>query len=66
MFRPVVIAAPLLAILAAFTLPQAAQAQRRDPRIAAARNGWRSNLAEARQEAARADRPLMVVLRCFP
>jgi hypothetical protein len=61
--RPVLLAASLLAV---FTLAEAAQAHGRDPHAGvAARNGWRTNLSEARQEAARTGKPLMVVLRCF-
>ena len=64
--RPLLIVAPLLAILAVFTLAEAAQAHGRDPHAGvAARNGWRINLAEAKQEAAKSGKPLMIVLRCF-
>jgi hypothetical protein len=64
--RPLLIVAPLLAILAVFTLAEAAQAHGRDPHAGvAARNGWRTNLMEAKQEAVKAGKPLMVVLRCF-
>jgi hypothetical protein len=64
--RPVSIAASLLALLALFTLAEAVQAHGRDPHArVAARNGWRTNLTEAKQEAAKAGKPLMVVLRCF-
>lgn len=66
MLRPVPIAAPLLAMLAALTLTEPARAHGRDPHAGvAARNGWRTDLAAARQQAAVADKPLMVVLRCF-
>lgn len=62
----VLIAAPLVAVLAALILTEAAQAHGRDPHAAVAvRNGWRTNLAAAQQEAAKDDKPLMVVLRCF-
>jgi peptidoglycan/LPS O-acetylase OafA/YrhL len=66
MLRLLRIATPLLAVLAVFTLAGAAQAHGRDPHAAvAARNGWRTNLTEAKQEAATTNKPLMVVLRCF-
>jgi hypothetical protein len=66
MLRTVPIAALLLAVLAAFTLAEAAQAHGRDPHAGlATRNGWRTNLSEAKQEAAKSSKPLMVVLRCF-
>lgn len=66
MLRPVSIAAPLLAVLVTFTLAVLAQARGRDPHAGvAARNGWRTSLQEAQQEAAGANKPLMVVLRCF-
>jgi hypothetical protein len=66
MHRPVPIAAPLLAVLVSLTLAEAAEAHGRDPHAGlAARNGWRTNLTEAKQEAAKSSKPLMVVLRCF-
>jgi hypothetical protein len=66
MLRPVPIAAPLLAVLVTLTVAEAVQAHGRDPHAGlATRNGWRTNLTQAKQEAAKAGKPLMVVLRCF-
>jgi hypothetical protein len=66
MLRPVLIAAPLLVVFASLTLTEAVQAHGRDPHAAvAARNCWRTNLAAAQQEAAKVNKPLMIVLRCF-
>ncbi len=64
--RPVSITARLMAILAVFTLAEVAQGHGRDPHAGvAARNGWRTNLTEAKQEATKVGKPLMIVLRCF-
>jgi hypothetical protein len=64
--RPCLLAPALLALLAGLTLAAAAQGHGRDPHARVARiNGWRTDLRAARQEAARDNKPLMVVLRCF-
>jgi hypothetical protein len=46
--------------------PAEVRAHGRDPHAReAAKNGWRTNLRAARDEAKKSGKPLMVVLRCF-
>jgi hypothetical protein len=67
MLKSLIVAFVGLTTFVATSLPTLAQrqanpAQDRDS-IA---NGWRFDYAEAREEAARAKKPLMVVMRCVP
>jgi hypothetical protein len=56
----------LLTVLVALTVTHTTYGHGRDPHARiAAKNGWRTNLTAARQEAARSNKPLMIVLRCF-
>lgn len=42
------------------------EAQSRSLSLEATEHGWRANYAEARDEARRTNRPLMIVFRCVP
>ena len=58
--------APLATLLLLLPASNDLWAHGQDPHARiASRNGWRSNLESAKREAAKVNKPLMVVLRCF-
>jgi len=66
MIRRISAVGPLAALVLVLTGADPAWAHGQDPHArVASQKGWRSNLASARREAAMANKPLLVVLRCF-
>jgi hypothetical protein len=56
----------IVGLLATALTPAEVRAHGRDPPAReAAKNGWRTNLRAAKEEAKKSGKPLMVVLRCF-